>query len=202
MKKIYHYLLFFLFILISSNPTYCQVSFGIKSGINITTTKNLIEYPRNRIGFYGGGFVTIPLYKKLFLQPELIYSTKGDRSTNQLNSSSIIVRFNYLNLPILFGYKIDQKTSLLFGPELGLLTSARLRIFRDQKFDASKNYPNKFDAALDIGISYNAIKNIGIEVRYCYGFKTLYYQADDGTTLYNKPEGSNRVFQIGINYSF
>lgn len=201
MKQVYQYILTLSIILIISIPTYSQVSFGIKSGMNITTTKNLIAYPKNRIGFYGGGFVTIPLDKKLFLQPELLYSTKGDKPYNEFSAPNSTLRFNYLNLPILLGYKIDHKTSLLAGPELGVLTSALLKIYKNKKFDASKNYPNKFDAALDIGISYNAIKSIGIEARYSYGFKTLSYK-DDAGILHNQNGGSNRVFQIGINYSF
>ncbi len=45
---------------------YSQVSFGVKSGINIATTKDLIAYPKNRVGWYARAFAKIPIHKKYF----------------------------------------------------------------------------------------------------------------------------------------
>ena len=178
-----------------------QVSYGLKSGINIATTRDLIAYPRNRLGWYAGGFAVIPIRKNFFLQTELIYSSKGNRSYNQIGPWKIITRLNYLNLPILLGYKIDQKTSLLFGPEFGYKTSAYTVFSNGNRFDDSKHYPPDFDLALAVGISHKATKNVSVEIRYNYGFKTLYY-VDEGGIRHSEIRGGNRVFQIGIRYKF
>ncbi|MGK2863777.1 MAG: porin family protein [Chitinophagaceae bacterium] len=178
-----------------------QVSFGVKSGINIATTKDLIAYPKNRVGWYAGAFSKIPIHKKLFLQPEFLYSTKGHKSYNQIGDSKLITRFNYLNVPILLGYKIDHKTSLFFGPELGYLTSAHLLVSDIENLNVSKNYPPKFDVGLAVGLNYKIIKNIGAEVRYNYGFNTL-YSIDAVGNRYSENKGGNRVFTIGVNYVF
>lgn len=55
MKNVYRCSISFFFILIFSTFSYSQVTFGVKSGINIATTKDLITFPKNRLGWYGGG---------------------------------------------------------------------------------------------------------------------------------------------------
>jgi len=186
--------------LIIVNNSYGQISFGVKSGMNIATTKGLIEFPENKVGWYGGGFVIIPVSKKLFLQTELLYSSKG-QSTEKLGpQEKSVFRFNYLNAPILLGYKIDYKTSLLLGPEIGYLTSAQRRYYSSQFMDVSKSFPSKFDAGLNVGLNYKVLKNIGVEIRYSYGFKTM-YSVDGAGVRHSENNGANRVFQIGVFYA-
>jgi len=197
MRKI-SFICFFSFINVVA---YSQVTFGIKSGINVATTKDIIAFPKNKIGWYGGGFAIIPVHAKFFLQPELQYSSKGYgvNQRNPYNAPNPNYRFNYLCLPVLAGYKIDRKTSLLLGPELGYLMGVR-EVFPDgDNLDVSKSYPPKFDVGLDIGVNYNIMGKIGIEVRYNYGFNTL-YAVDAAGNGYGIPNGANRVFQIGLNY--
>jgi hypothetical protein len=190
--------LLFLLILFATKASYSQVSFGIKTGMNIATTKNLIAFPKNRLGWYAGGRATILMHKKLFLQPELLFSSKGHKSYNEIGNSRLVTRFNYINVPILLGYRIDRKTSLVLGPEIGYLASAQVK-YSSQFMDVSKNYPSKFDAGLNIGLNYELIKNLSIEVRYDYGLRTL-YSVDAVGNRYSESKGANRVFQIGINY--
>jgi hypothetical protein len=196
MKK----LLFCFSLLLIGYVCFSQVNFGVKSGINIATTKDLIAYPKNRLAWHAGGFAKIPFHKKFFFQPELLYSTKGN-GVNQIGDPKTVFRFNYLNIPILLGYKIDHKTSVVFGPELGYLVSAHLIIAKTQNLKVSKNYPPKFDAGFDVGFFYVLTKDIGIELRYNCGFKTL-YSIDAVGNRYSENKGANRVFQIGVSYLF
>lgn len=186
-------------VLLLGSTGYSQVSYGLKSGINIATTRDLIAFPRNRLGWYAGGFATIPMQKNFFLQTELLYSSKGNRSYNQVGPLKIVTRLNYLNAPILLGCKIDQKTSLLFGPEFGYMTSAHIALSNGENFNESESYPAKFDMGISVGLNYKISKDIGIETRYNYGFKTL-YSVDAVGNRYSDNKGANRVFQIGVNY--
>jgi hypothetical protein len=193
-------LLIFLF-LSGVYSGYSQVSFGAKSGINIATTKGLIANPKNRLGWFAGGFASIPVNKKFFLQPELHYSSKGHRTIHQDGGDSkSVTRLNYLNMPILAGYKIDYKTSFFFGPEIGYLLSAQMK-YSSKFMNVLKNYPPKFDISLAIGVDYTIINNIGIGARYNFGFNTL-YSVDAVGNRYSDNKGGNRVFQIGLNYIF
>ena len=110
-----------------------------------------------------------------------------------------VTNYNYINVPILFGYNIDHKTSLLLGPEVGYLTSVH-EIYEDgDNLNVSKSYAPKFDAGLDIGLNYKILKKAGIEIRYNYGFKILYYI--DGVGRHETEfKAGNRVFQIGLSY--
>ncbi len=178
-----------------------QIDIGVKAGANIATTKNLIEFPENRLGWYGGITAIIPFKKKLFVQPELFYSSKGYKSNNQFGSFYSSLRLNYLNAPVLVRYNFDTKTSVLLGPEFGYLLAARLIIGNENNINVLKQYPPRFDISACIGLQHRFTKNAGIEIRYNYGFNTL-YSVDAVGNRYTEKKGSNRVFQIGVNYKF
>lgn len=193
--------LFCLTFLLIGYFCYSQVSFGVKSGINVATTKGLLAFPKNRAGWYGGLSFKIPIQKKLFIQPEIFYSSKGDKSEDQFGAIYRSVRLNYLNLPVLLNYHFDKKTSIVFGPEFGYLLSAQLVIDGENNFNVTKRYPPKLDVGASIGLQYRFKKSTGIEIRYNYGFNTL-YSVDAVGNRYTEKKGANRVFQIGMNYVF
>ncbi|MGV3530552.1 MAG: porin family protein [Flavisolibacter sp.] len=179
--------------------TRAQVQLGVRAGANIATTKNLITFPENRLGWYAGLTSNIQIKDKYFLQTELIYSSKGDESESPFGSFNRSRRFNYLNLPILFGYHFDKKTSVLLGPEFGYLCEARLLIGRENNLNIKKEIPPRLDVGSSIGLQYTIIKYVGIEVRYTYGFNTL-YSIDAVGNRYTERNGANRVFQMGVRY--
>ena len=201
MKTIYFCLLSVSFVLVSTF-SYSQVRFGVKSGINIATVKDLNNDPKNRIGWYGGGFANIAIKENFFLHPELLFSTKGYRSIgNIINDKKTATRLNYLALPILLGYKIDNKTSLFLGPEFGYLISVYSKTPYNESFDVSNSFPVKIDIELAAGLNYNVSKNMGLEIRYTYGLKNMYATDADGVRIGERYAG-NRVFQMGLNYNF
>ncbi len=201
MKYTYLLLLQLALLLFYSQLSYSQITFGVKSGMNIATTKDLTAIPKNRIAWYAGVVSIIPLQNKFFLQSELLYSSKGHRSPNEIGRSNITLRVNYINLPIMVGYKIDRKTSLLIGPELGYLINAKLKIADVREpISVSKNYAPNVDLGMDIAVNYKLKKNFSVGVCYCYGFKLLYY-IDNAGVRHDEIKGGNRVFQIGLNYS-
>ncbi len=192
-----------LSFLLTGYLSYSQINFGVKSGINIATTRDFIEFPKNRVGWYAGGSAKTLLKKRYFLQTELLFSTKGNGvdQLNPIGAPNGVFRFNYLNFPIFLGYKIDHKTSVVFGAEFGYLISAQIFYQSVGTTIISKNIPSKFDAGIDIGLEYNIIKNFGIEVRYNYGLRT-FYETDAIGNRTVQTKGANRVFQIGVNYAF
>jgi hypothetical protein len=90
---------------------------------------------------------------------------------------------------------------VLAGPELGYLTSARSR-FGGASRDLANIY-RSFDMAADLGVAYEATRNIGIELRYNYGFKGLVqgvYTDQYGNITGRAKTGANRVFKVGVYY--
>lgn len=135
------------------------------------------------------------------MHPELIFSGKGYKYNGNLNETkNTSSRLNYLVGSFLVGYKIDNKTFLLIGPDVGYLLSAYNIWPTKQKFNVYKNYPTKLDIGLDIGLQYKIFTNLGLEIRYNYGFKTI-YRTDEAGVRIGEIRAGNRVFQIGGFYT-
>ncbi len=188
-------------LLLTSLPSISQYSFKVKTGINIATTKDLITFPKNRVGFYIGVSSKIELRKKFFFNPELIYSSKGHKSNNQGSTLTTTTRLNYINAPLLFGFQLDKRTAFVFGPEFGYLLAARFLVGNNNNLSLTERYPSKFDVALSLGIQHKVVYNLEIEIRYNYGFNTL-YSTDATGQRYGDKKGANRTFQIGFLFNF
>ncbi len=179
----------------------CQQKLGLRSGANIATIKGLTGFPKNRLGWYAGLFFEQPFNGKFFMHLETIYTTKGMKVGNTLNNANYVFRFNYISIPILVGYKLDKRTSILAGLEGSYNTSVKWIVDYDLNLDRSDYYPRKVDAGVCVGINYNILKRLSADVRYVYGFKTI-YNVDDAGLRYSEKEAGNRVFQIGMSYNF
>lgn len=125
MKKI-AILFILLFLTGWSSTAHAQsIHFGLKAGANYSNVyfKNVTR-PERLWGFAAGGFAQIALTRDGFfaIQPELLYSAKGAKSTLQLYSYH--QRLHYLELPIVA--KINA-AGLIFevGPQVSLLMAAR-----------------------------------------------------------------------------
>jgi hypothetical protein len=177
-----------------------QVNVSVKSGINIATTKDLMESSTSRTGFYAGAQAVIPLFKKLFFQTELLFSTKGSKYRVYTTEKASALRMNYLNLPLLAGYNITDKTRLLLGAELGYLLEAQLRTPYN-KMTVTESFPRKFDVGIAIGATQKFGKRLGFEARYIYGLPD-FYQVDNAGARVNNKDASHRVFQGGLFYRF
>ena len=193
-----------LFSLTFITLTFGQITVGIKSGLNISNTKDIAPPGSSaRLGFNAGLLSVIGISKKIIVQPEVLYSVKGYRFPATAFNSNGIASFNYISVPLLFGYRVADKFTILAGPEFNFLTNVNSR-FDDTNHDISKNF-RKFDLAIDIGLVYNVKNDWGVEVRYSRSFKDLVngiFTDSNGNETGEKTIGSHRVFQIGLFYKF
>ncbi len=192
-----------LCILFSLSQSYGQVSFGVKAGLNISNAKFDGLNHSARLGLNAGILSRIKIAKKFLLQPEVIYSIKGYKFPSTGISGKGTLSLNYINIPILLGFKPVDKLLVNFGPEIGFLTAAK-STFDNSTADLKKIY-QKIDIGLALGVAYNLSKNLGIDVRYNYGFEGLIkasFEDVSGTFIEQRTIGSNRVLQIGLFYLF
>jgi len=109
MKKIIVILLFFLPVLFSAETMFGQFSVGIKVGYSaskLSTNMDTIS-SKFKSGFQFGAFVRIG--KKIYVQPELYYSSQGGVFSNNLNDLkhwSQTVKIGSLDVPVLVGFKL------------------------------------------------------------------------------------------------
>jgi hypothetical protein len=100
--------------------------FGVKLGLNYSNVydaqgDNFVADAK--FGVALGGFVSIPIGSFIGVQPELLYSQKGYKSSGTFlgTSYSMTRTTDFLDIPIYFLVKPVENISLLFGPQYSYL---------------------------------------------------------------------------------
>ncbi len=185
-----------LIISICSEGLHAQgLDFGVKAGVNIANQKISGDYEpdtKAKIGFHGGVFVTWMFSEKLGLQPELLFSTQGSKDSEDMYDYSIIT--NYVNVPVLARFDINDMFSVHAGPQFGILISA------DEEFDGDKEDIKDDFKSTDIGIAVGAEADLpaklGVGVRYIIGVSNVLKEGES----FGNTELKNGVLQIYLKY--
>ncbi|MEI7982065.1 MAG: porin family protein, partial [Bacteroidota bacterium] len=113
-------LLFLVLILLASEFTFGQFTIGIKVGYNSAKLSTNIDTITSNFksGFQVGAFVRVG--KRLFLQPELYYTTQGGVFTSNVNDWKQNIKIGSLDVPVLIGFKLLKSdivnVRLMAGP--------------------------------------------------------------------------------------
>lgn len=104
-----------------------KFSFGVKAGANLSNVYDSEGddfVADSKFGFAVGGFASIPIIKWFGVQPEILFSQKGFKSTGTfLGSSYEMTRTtNFIDVPIYAVFKPTESISLLFGPQFSYLS--------------------------------------------------------------------------------
>lgn len=115
------------FVLIASAASAQGLTFGAKGGATFATmkfdTEDEVEID-TRIGVIAGGFVTIPLGERLFVQPEVLFAQKGGKFGDL--GGDVSTELDYLDVPALVRYDIGSRGLHVYGgPAVGFLLRAR-----------------------------------------------------------------------------
>ena len=185
MKKLF--VIAFITVLSVSSLYAQHTNFGIKAGYNSASVQvtNSTDWEA-KSGFHAGGFAHIHINKNFAVQPEVVYSNQGGESGNAK------LKLNYINVPVLLQYMVENGLRLQTGPQIGFLVTAKQKIGNveadiDDRFDA-------VDIAWAFGAGYIFTSGIGIDARYNLGLNNI---SDDETF-----KAKNRVFQVGLFYQF
>ena len=215
-----------------------EIKFGAKVGLNLSNLRG--DYPtgidehNSKIGFHIGGFAEYEINEKFTLQPELLFSTQGNTygykdyygGGSYYDGADYNLKLNYLNLPIILKYKIIEKLSIDFGPQIGYLMSAKTKIdVTEDSRDPSQNYSveidmlndgtynfggttvqgkasaNRLDFSLNLGTSYDITEKIFLQGRYNFGLSTVDKNSTNGANT-NSWNMKNSVFQLSAGYRF
>jgi hypothetical protein len=110
----------------SSTDNREKLFFGLKVGTNYSNvydSQGEDFVADAKFGLAGGGFVSIPIGSFFGIQPEVLFSQKGYKSTGTfLGSSYSMTRTtDYLDIPLLVAIKPIENVSILFGPQFSYL---------------------------------------------------------------------------------
>jgi Outer membrane protein beta-barrel domain len=168
------------------------VSGGIKAGLNLSNMdisgNGFSLDTKTLAGFHGGLYLTAMFNEHVGIQPEVLYSAQGCK-IDVFNTNGTI-KANYINIPILLRYNINDMFSLHAGPQIGILASAEGKSgssSTDLKDNASST-----DIAVAFGGTVDLPMKLNFTARYCLGLSDI--DEDSNSTT------KNNTFQISVGY--
>jgi hypothetical protein len=107
-----------------------KLHFGLKAGVNLSNVYDTKDQEFNadfKIGFAAGAFLSLPIGKFIGIQPEILYSQKGYKSTGTFLSVDYEFTHttNYIDIPVLFSIKPSSFLTILAGPQYSILISQK-----------------------------------------------------------------------------
>lgn len=175
--------LIFSILFVSAQETH----FGLKAGLNVSSVNRSpgTDY-ESRAGFHAGGLAHIHISQHFALQPEVVYSMQGGKFED------VKLKLNYINIPLLAQYMVDNGFRLQTGPQLGLLVSSK-REEGNVEVNLKDNF-STVDFSWAFGMGYLFPSGFGIDARYNLGINDIW--EPDAAKL------KNSVFQVGFFYQF
>ncbi|WP_281299004.1 porin family protein [Flavobacterium limnophilum] len=183
-----------------------KLSFGLKLGTNYSNvydSDNQDFVADSKFGFAAGAFVAIPFGKFIGIQPEIIYSQKGFKSSGTYFGSSYEMTrtTNFIDVPLLFAVKPAKELTLLFGPQFSYLlkqkdefTGGTISSTQQQEFD--NNDITKNIMGLTGGADIN-VDNLVFGLRAGWDIKT-----NEGDGNSSTPRYKNMWYQATVGYRF
>jgi hypothetical protein len=198
-------------------------SFGVRAGLSsakmsgdaANNLNDLLDFTNGGVttnshtGFFGGGYVNIPLTSQLSVEPALYYTQKGYELRGELNvkgldflgaNAKAKLTSSYIDLPILLKGNFSG-FQVFAGPQISYLTKADLRTtagllgfnLLNKTMDATEQF-NRWDAGITGGIGYQFTNGLNLTAAYDQGLS----KADRNQNM----EAYNRSFKVGLGISF
>lgn len=163
------FLLFFAVCMsatITAQDDESSIVLGAKAGMNISNVYDSEgdEFDASpKMGIAAGVFMQVPIGTFLGIQPEVMFSQKGYKSTGSvLGFDYTMTRTsNYLDIPVFLAIKPSEYVSLLFGPQYSYLFKQTNELVTpisntvvEQEFDNENIRKNTFGLAMGMDIRY------------------------------------------------
>lgn len=196
-----------------------KTTFGVRAGVNFTNVNGEDVNGKDlnydiKAGFNIGVNAEIPVASDFYLQPGLLFSTKGYKESVSGSSDDVKYNVSYLEIPINFLYKPalgPGKLLLGFGPYIGLGIGGKVKFgkedskikFKNDVSTADLNSDNTYQKGLDFGgnllAGYELSSKISFQLNAQLGMSNLVPKVN-GTKLDAKFK--NTGFGISIGYRF
>jgi opacity protein-like surface antigen len=184
-----------------------DAKFGVKGGLNVANFEGDTGLDmKSKVGFHVGGFVAIKLSDKFTLQPEVLYSTQGAKADNiqqdingTIYTADVDFNLDYVNVPLMVKYYAAEKFNIELGPQLGFLTSAKVKATVDGT-SAEEDVKDQFESmeyGVNVGAGYDFTEKLSAGLRYNLGLSNIAKtEPGDDSKL------TNTVFSVSLGYKF
>ena len=190
-----------------------KVKLGVKAGLNISSlTFDESELrSSSKMGFTAGLMVEVPIAKNFSLQPELLYSQQGTKTSffdQDVTNSNFkgTIELNYLNIPLMLKYYVIKGLSVQAGPQVGILLKANNKYqdnflgYENQESFNLKKYSSGVDTSVNFGLGYQYKDKFYTDFRYNLSYSNVFKDGD--ANYFINHDMKNRVFQISVGYFF
>ena len=161
-------LLFFVLLIINLQLLSQEFHGGVTAGLVGSQVAGDNYSGFKKAGIYAGGYVGWEFTKHSGLQLELTYFQKGSREnpTEKNNYDQYLLRLNYIELPVLYQYKIN-KFIIEGGPSLGFNVGYYEErdglVLSDQD---GHNPPSPVTLQMNLGLRFFLSQKFGVDFRY------------------------------------
>src|SRR5687768_1448547 len=151
---------------------------GIKGGLNVSNLITDEVTDKNaRYGFHAGIYGQLFANEGFAIQPELNFSTKGNKVSTEFGVIDQETKFNlsYLDVPILAVFKLGNAAEIHAGAYWAYLVGANIDTdgdLGDGFVDLDRDNFDDWDYGLVGGVGFN-LSHVQIGARYNYGLNTI-----------------------------
>jgi hypothetical protein len=145
-----------------------QVSLGVKAGVNLADFGGKdANGLSSKTGFNVGGIVNISVNEKIKVQPEILFSAEGTKS------SAAKFNPNLINIPVMLQYNFYKGLYAETGPQFGIITSFKVKPNGSSSSINVKDSYKSSNFSWGVGVGYKLESNIGINARYNLGLTSI-----------------------------
>jgi len=181
-----------LFITTINNAYAGGIKYGPVAGLNLANISGSdADGNSMKIGAHVGVGFDFSINDNFSIAPSILYSMKGCELT--VLSVKVKSNTNYIEIPILAKYQLDNGINFSAGPYVGILAAAHLSS-DDETVDTKDSF-NSTDIGMKFGVGYMMKSGFGIGVNYGLGLTTI-DKAVNGTSADIK----NNVIGISLCY--
>ncbi|MRI00992.1 outer membrane beta-barrel protein [Kriegella sp. EG-1] len=205
-----------LFVLAPKEIAAQEAHFGLKGGLNYSSiVGDLTNGMKFRLSGHGGIFLEVDFSNKFSLRPELLYSSQGFQYSTDLNAIEnqssggdqndyrSNVQLNFLTIPILGKFEMNENYWLEFGPQFGFLLNQVTKNKNLDELDGA-NATSKSKISGDFQLDYGAAVGVGfvlteqlsVAPRFYIGLRNRLNGLGDNIQNYNAS------IQLSVNYLF
>ncbi len=184
-----------------------DVTFGIRAGVNFQNLNGKDADGHKlendlKTGFNAGVNAEIPVGIDFYLQPGLLFSTKGAKY--DIQGTEITRNISYLELPINFLYKPELGEGHLllgFGPYAAYAVGGKIKggsTDIDMEFGNEIGETKPFDAGANLLAGYEFSNNLSFQLNAGLGLINMYNRPNDDSETSLKNTG----FGVSLGYRF
>jgi hypothetical protein len=156
---------------------------GLKGGLNFSNLNIEANEGELLLGYHAGAFLNIPLSDAFSVQPEVLFATKGSKTSYNIEILELqgesTLRLNYIEVPLLGVLNLGDVAQINFGPYLGFLSTAKFDLegdFSGSEFEDTEELDQDYFRGIDYGLAVGIALNfnaIQVGARYSHGLTKI-----------------------------